>query len=867
MYKKLFTINYNNKKFVIFVDQNHYKTFLEEKNNKLYYPLLEDYLFLNNIYNQKQDIIMDIKKFSFIPKVINKKRLISLIMAFELGLIPTDNYNANITNYLSNNENTNYEEIIYNEPYSYEKSLEALDAYFNHERILKDDVVNAIDNNPNLSDYDKNICKIVLDDMLKLDPNMNLRIFYENIKDLIIIRVSPVEIKNEAGKNVRGYYRQSGNMIKVTNDVTDFTLAHEIAHVAHNLCRKYDGKLYEISENNYGFLAEAFTNKIASISFGKATSYPEEGQLLDYLLYFIPNVNFKEYNKYGAEIISKEIKKLYPSVDIDYILDYYQTYTTTSLYLDNDELLSLKDINLLNELFKLCTSKIDINNTRKPFDKFSILVSFDQEIINIFLPEYNRIILSYLKENSIISNEEYNLISNIKRLVAVKGNIYILNSDNTYTDSNNNKCNIDNTSIILPTNNYFKLQIIDFTAKKIEWNNSNVLYNLLKATNNNNEAIDHAIELSKENTNSNIKEMLNDNSFYQKYKDLIKFCEDNNANYYDRFCQILIDNNIINTNQIAIINNIKYFTIYNNKIYFANNTNSYYDENNNLIITDDKLLLIPIDNHFRIDLIEGIITGKKINNDNFLNNVILNNILYNKEAKAYLKTLPLDYLKEFSNKLLQIIAFNYNNKLNPSKENYLNYIKEISNYQIDTEAFDLIFKYLMYIQDGELDFADTIDISNAQKLVIINNNIYFSYSDNTYLDYYYNTVDLNDNYITLPFNYFQKEQLISRIINLKKDINTQDNLNGFITYYINDNLPEYLESLTFEEQKVIINMIIAGLLTDIEFEKEYQILTDKLKMIIYLKCNVDIAEYFKEVGLILDTNPPTFKYEAKNQKY
>ena len=53
MYKYLFDINYNNKVFSIFLGENNHKAFLESKNGKYYYPLYEDYLYLNNKFNKE----------------------------------------------------------------------------------------------------------------------------------------------------------------------------------------------------------------------------------------------------------------------------------------------------------------------------------------------------------------------------------------------------------------------------------------------------------------------------------------------------------------------------------------------------------------------------------------------------------------------------------------------------------------------------------------------------------------------------------------------------------------------------------------------------------------------------------------------
>lgn len=51
--QKLFNIHYNDKVFTIFFCENGRKTFLELSNGKYNYPLLNDFLNLNKIYNEK----------------------------------------------------------------------------------------------------------------------------------------------------------------------------------------------------------------------------------------------------------------------------------------------------------------------------------------------------------------------------------------------------------------------------------------------------------------------------------------------------------------------------------------------------------------------------------------------------------------------------------------------------------------------------------------------------------------------------------------------------------------------------------------------------------------------------------------------
>ncbi len=72
-YTKLIRIRYLDKTFDIFSDQEHRKAFLEVKvengNEKYCYPLLKDYIELNNIYNKPFDGILYESKYTFQRKV------------------------------------------------------------------------------------------------------------------------------------------------------------------------------------------------------------------------------------------------------------------------------------------------------------------------------------------------------------------------------------------------------------------------------------------------------------------------------------------------------------------------------------------------------------------------------------------------------------------------------------------------------------------------------------------------------------------------------------------------------------------------------------------------------------------------------
>ena len=80
MYKYLFDINYNNKVFSIFLGDNNHKAFLEIKNNKYYYPLYDDFLYLNKKFNEHNYVSFKINKFNFKEKVMIKSTAVALAL-------------------------------------------------------------------------------------------------------------------------------------------------------------------------------------------------------------------------------------------------------------------------------------------------------------------------------------------------------------------------------------------------------------------------------------------------------------------------------------------------------------------------------------------------------------------------------------------------------------------------------------------------------------------------------------------------------------------------------------------------------------------------------------------------------------------
>ena len=234
MFKKLFTINYNNKKFLILVDDNHRKTFLEVKDGSLTYPTLEDFKYLHKVYNEKDPLITYVTKYKYEEKIIHNDKLMDLKVAISTGLLAMSLFALTAPNSMATFEPTpTVASTMPADPYgwrydmNYEESLQYLERVNHNQTVTKNDVILAINNNKNFGEREKTIAINLLSSMLELDPGMNLRAYYESMKDYTIEYVPSEELQEETNLHIDGYCSANRKLIKVAQNAEDFVIAHE----------------------------------------------------------------------------------------------------------------------------------------------------------------------------------------------------------------------------------------------------------------------------------------------------------------------------------------------------------------------------------------------------------------------------------------------------------------------------------------------------------------------------------------------------------------------------------------------------------------------------------------------------------------
>ena len=551
MYKKLFTIIFNEKKFLILAGEDYHKTFLEVMEDGNYiYPTYEDYKKLNDIFNNHANRY-EITRLFFREKV-RYKAAILLILSIS---------GAFITKKVIQSDNEELTCAVYDEISS--RDSETLSLIYGNEIVTKEMVIAAIDNNIHLENRYKEIAKKVLEVNLELDPEANLRIFYENVKDLELYEVTKEEMFELTNKsNIDGFYNIPTNKIYIVAGALEQTVAHEFNHIFHEFDDTYNGKKINGYEACGHALIEAMTNKIISYKFGEVNSYIVQGKLLDLFMFSAPNFNYHSYNENGIGALISELKERYPNVDIDYLINYLDALMLSGY---DFNLMPLNELNTFSdELFKITLENIDMHDPYKSFSYFINIfdytdygfftdyfskycdrlielnygLSYDSfnelfEMINnpsiseSLYKEYFNIFGEEIIKNGMIDRENFNIVRDASCIIYNKGNFYLKSSSGwfDYYDYDGSVHSADNNGAVFLLNVTREARlkmlndvIIDnCTVYSFDYIknllNSRILYDnnfksfLIKMARENNEYIDELLEaLIKLEGNSNNKE-------------------------------------------------------------------------------------------------------------------------------------------------------------------------------------------------------------------------------------------------------------------------------------------------------------------------------------------------------------------------
>ena len=363
-YRKMMSIDFNNKKFAVFMDDYCKLAFLEiTEEGKYKYPQLKDVLLLTEVFYRKelgvQPIMFEnkhdkVEKVSFIPKVFINGSLVLLTASLLTGcgtfaqhdgqyyveLAQQQRVESQQTNNaIENEENVSEvrtsglseEEIEekylkYLSPaddeydykwandyqsseylnYEFARDSKSYEKIFGFSKPTLQDLNNVIDSNSNLDAKYKTFLKEFANDWLTLYPNSDMSVFYHNLKTLKVEELSSEQIMMTAmSSGVAACYVGSENKICLNKE----------ANVFDKSSNDYVVFVHEILHSARGTKSE-IDGKSVRIGFSETLDYGlyEDEALVTYFALQLQGMNNKAIY-YSLQ--SSYFRQLMPLVDYD----------------------------------------------------------------------------------------------------------------------------------------------------------------------------------------------------------------------------------------------------------------------------------------------------------------------------------------------------------------------------------------------------------------------------------------------------------------------------------------------------------------------------------------------------------------------
>lgn len=394
-YQKMFEIELNSKKFAIFLTDNNRCAFLEvNKNGDYDYPSVEDFLVLNKVYNNRNPFILhEIPTYTFKEKVRDYVLgTLAVIIVLSVGK------EAGKREARYEASKTETEIVLEEEPIVKIENTtrriyttDDLTSALGYDSVTIEEIHEAINNNPNLSDEYKTYSHVLADAISLNYPNADLRIFYENAKDKRVNTLSQEEIQAKyKEKSVAANYVATKNTMNIPEDALICTKIHEDAHTVTHIDQERNGsrviKYCPIGES----LDEAMNNKIVEL-VTDSLSYPKEGAVLDFYCSCV-SFDIEDYINKGISDLIEKLESKYPETDINYLVNTLDKITDTEI--DFGITIPLDySVAFLDELFGMCKKNVTSNmeNPYTPFTPFAKVLKYasTQELFYSYLDAYN----------------------------------------------------------------------------------------------------------------------------------------------------------------------------------------------------------------------------------------------------------------------------------------------------------------------------------------------------------------------------------------------------------------------------------------------------------------------------------------------
>ena len=348
LYRKITIISFNNKRFQVFRDEKGKYAFLELDNeDKFHYPQLEDFIGLANIFsrdishealfeksdnrkkknsrnrlkfaasviaassiiacssvllselqntnqlsnNQIQDVISVSVDYG-IEKDIETDYINNIPSIEPESIIPKEETNSE-SDFLSSSTQESINEITDDMYYVYDNNIEidiynsrALNKFLGEKQITLEDITDAVNSNSKIKNDLKPVIIDFAKQIMETYPNVDMRLFYENINRIDFKYETQEEINKHGGQLAWYDWYERAIHINENIDLSPgsydlMVLRHELCHVI-SLGRFYtdNGKIIRelIKDGNYGtYIQEAVAVLISTYPFEDEYNFTDLG--------------------------------------------------------------------------------------------------------------------------------------------------------------------------------------------------------------------------------------------------------------------------------------------------------------------------------------------------------------------------------------------------------------------------------------------------------------------------------------------------------------------------------------------------------------------------------------------------------------
>lgn len=339
-YRKVIEFIYKNKKYNMYLDKNNKHFFLENINDELSYIKFEELIELTRIFNNTIKImkIEKEKPIRFIPKVFLGGTLVALsgiTLATGCELLKTEQKQnttiettTSIEEYIST---TDYKEpkkleidtFVENENlnYIYIYDMDYLDKIFKYKSININQIKETIKNNRDIPEKYKNILYEYCDALNKKYPNIEKRVFFENLKTLKVVECTKEQmIQKTISVDSYGCYIKSENVIYVlkNNEYKKGTweyqiLFHEFSHCLRTYDRKEPKKIrVEAAGLNFqNTITEETLNSLFAVSLfdyeEKDIAYQLQSNYTKIMVDCLDNYSLEDYVQHSLSYYAKKL--------------------------------------------------------------------------------------------------------------------------------------------------------------------------------------------------------------------------------------------------------------------------------------------------------------------------------------------------------------------------------------------------------------------------------------------------------------------------------------------------------------------------------------------------------------------------------